>query len=112
MIAGTDMDSQLPDDAPGGTGEVQQKGREDPMRERPFALGEERVGEVVEGAPTTVAPVAFQTWSIMIAAPGIDIVAVTPGTVGRAICPPERMDIRVAGVGVEELVETGEHGHG
>ena len=45
----------------------------------------------------------------MIAAPRIDIVAVTPGTVERAILPPERMDIPVAGIGVEELVEMGEH---
>jgi hypothetical protein len=111
-IAGADMDAHLPRDAPGGTGEAQQKGREDPVRERSPALGEERVGEVVERAPTSVAPVAFQPRSVRIAAPRIDIVAVTPGTVERAILPPECMDIHVAGSDVEELMEMGEHWHG
>jgi hypothetical protein len=108
-IAGADMDTHLPRDAPGGTGEAQQKGREDPVRERSPALGEERVSEVVESAPTPVAPVAFQSRSVVIAAPRIDIVAVTPGAVERAILPPECMDIHVAGIDVEELVEMGEH---
>jgi hypothetical protein len=45
----------------------------------------------------------------MIAAPRINIVAVTPGAVERAILPPECMDIQVVGIDVEELVEMGEH---
>jgi len=45
----------------------------------------------------------------MRAAPRIDIVAVTPGTVERAIVPPECMAIHVAGIDVEALVEMGEH---
>jgi hypothetical protein len=44
----------------------------------------------------------------MRAAPRIDIVAVTPGTVESAILPPECRDIPVAGIDVEEWVEMGE----
>ena len=106
------MDTHRPRDAPGGTGEAQQKGREDPVRERSPALGEERVGEVGESAPTPVAPVAFQTRSVMIAAPRIDIVAVTPGTVERAIFPPQRMDVGLAWFETEALVDIREGRHG
>jgi hypothetical protein len=48
----------------------------------------------------------------MIAAPWIDLVAVTRRTVEYAIFPPARMDIDVASIDVEKLVEMGEHGHG
>jgi hypothetical protein len=79
--------------------------------ERPLALGEQGVGEVVEGAPTAVAPVAFQPGPVVVIAPATDGVALTTGTVERAIFPPERMDIGVARVGVEELVSVGEKRH-
>jgi hypothetical protein len=58
-IAGTDMDPQLSGDAPRRTRQAQEKGGKDPMRERPLALGEQRVGEVIEGTPTAMAPIAF-----------------------------------------------------
>jgi hypothetical protein len=35
--------------------------------------------------------------------------ALAPGTLERAIFPPKRMDIGVAGIDVEELVEMGVH---
>jgi hypothetical protein len=50
--------------------------------------------------------------SVVVCAPRTDIVALAPGTVEWAIRPPECMDIGMAGVDVEELVEIGEHQHG
>jgi hypothetical protein len=79
--------------------------------ERSFALGEQCVGEVVEGAPTVVAPVTFDPWPVVIIAPETDILALAAGTLERAIFPPKRMDIGVAGIDVEELVEMGVHRH-
>jgi hypothetical protein len=82
------------------------------MRERALALGQQRVGEVTEGAPTAVAPVAFQPGPVVAIPPRADVVALAPGAVERAILPPQRMEIGLAGVGTEELVEMGEHRHG
>jgi hypothetical protein len=79
--------------------------------ERSFALGEQCVGEVVEGASTAVAPVTFDPWPVVVIAPETDILALAPGTLERAIFPPKRMDIGVAGIDVEELVEMGVHRH-
>jgi hypothetical protein len=79
------------------------------VRQRPLALGQQRAGEVIEGAPTAVAPVAFNPWPVVIMAPRTDGVALAPGTLERTIFPPECMEIGVAGVNVEELVEMGEH---
>jgi hypothetical protein len=110
-IAGADIDTQLPGHTTRRTREAQQKSGEDPVDERPFALGEQCVGEVVEGAPTAVAPVAFDPWPIVVCAPRTDVLALAPGTLEWTIFPPKRMDIGVAGVGVEELVERGEHRH-
>ncbi len=75
------------------------------MRQRPLALGQQRVREVVEGAPTAVAPVTFQSWSIVVRAPGPNVVALTPGTVEQTIFPPQCMHIRLTLIGVEELMD-------
>jgi hypothetical protein len=80
------------------------------MRQRAFALGQHRVREVVEGAPTAVAPVTFQAWSIVIHAPGSHVVALTPGIAERTIFPPQCMDIRLTLVGIEGLMDIREHG--
>src|SRR5262245_756308 len=58
-IAGPDMDTYLPRDATGRTGKAQQKGGENPVRQRPLALVQQGIGEVVEGALAAIAPVAF-----------------------------------------------------
>jgi hypothetical protein len=76
---------------------------------RPLALGEQCVGEVVEGAPTAVAPVAFDPWPVVVIAPRTDVLTLATGTLEQAICPPKRMEIGVAGIDVEALVEMGEH---
>jgi hypothetical protein len=79
------------------------------MRQRPLALGQQRVGEVVEGASTAVAPVAFQPWTVVVHAPGTDVTALAPGTVERTISPSEHMDVGLTLFGTEELVDRGEH---
>jgi hypothetical protein len=73
---------------------------------------EQGIGQIVEGALAAVAPVAFASGSVVVLPPRIDVVTVTPGTLQGAIFPSERMDISVACVRVEELVEMGENGHG
>jgi hypothetical protein len=47
----------------------------------------------------------------VVIAPRTNGVALAPGTLERTIFPPERMEIGVAGINVEELVEMGEHQH-
>jgi hypothetical protein len=81
------------------------------MDKRTLALGEQCVGEVVERAPTTVAPVAFDPWPVVVIAPGTDGVTLATGTLEQVICPPKRMAIGMAGVDVEACVEMGEHRH-
>jgi hypothetical protein len=68
-IAGPDMDAHLSGDAARRARQAQQEGGENPVRERAFALGEQCVGEVVEGAPTAVAPVAFNPWPVVVIGP-------------------------------------------
>ena len=70
------------------------------------------MSEVVEGAPTAIAPVALDPCTVVVIALRADIVALATGTLKRAIFPSKRMDIGVAGVGIEKLVEMGEHRHG
>jgi hypothetical protein len=103
-IAGAHMHTQLPGDATGRTREAQQKGGQNPIRERPLALGEERLRQVVKGTPAVFAAVAFEARSVMISTPGTNLLAVAMGTLQGAIFPPQRMDIGVASVGMEELV--------
>src|SRR5712692_9119080 len=105
-------DTHFSGDAARRARKAQQKGREDPMRQRPLALGQQRVSEVVAGAPTAVAPVTFQSWSLVVRAPGPNVVALTPGTVERTIFPPQCVDVRVTLIGVEELMYVRENGHG
>jgi hypothetical protein len=70
------------------------------------------MGQVIEGALAAIAPVPFTSRAVMIDAPGIDVVALAPGTLQRALFPPERMDVGVTLVDVEELVDVREYRHG
>ena len=72
---------------------------------------EQGVGEVVEGALAAVAPVAFAPRAVVIGALGIDVVALAPGTLQRALFPPQRMNVGLTLFGVEELVDVREHWH-
>ena len=105
------MEAQLSSDAPGRTGETQQKGGEEPVRQRALAPMQQGRGEVVGGALTVMAPVAFAPGSILVCAPLANVVALAARTLQRTIFPPQRMDLRLALLGVEELVHMGEHWH-
>src|SRR5438128_9680765 len=99
------MDPQLFGNAPRRAGETQQKGRQYPVRERPLALVQQGVGEVIEGALAAVAPVAFAPGSVVVIPPRIDALALAPGTLEGPIFPPQRMDVSVALVNIEEVVD-------
>jgi hypothetical protein len=72
---------------------------------------EERIGQVVEGALAAVTPGAFAAGAVVVRAPGIDVLALAPGTLEWTIFPPQRMDIALTLVNVEELVDIREHRH-
>jgi len=63
------------------------------------------LGEVVAGALATVTPVAFAAGSVVVIPPRIDIPALTAGTLEGTIFPPQRMDVGLTLVDVEELVD-------
>jgi hypothetical protein len=82
------------------------------VRQRPLALVQEGVGEVIEGTLAAVAPVAFASGTIVVLPPRIDVLALAPGTLEGAIFPAQRVDVVVALSEVEEVVDVREHGHG
>jgi hypothetical protein len=113
-IAGPNVDAQLSGNAPGETGKAQQKGGENPVRHGPLALVQQGRGEVVdvEGALAALAPVAFAPRPVVVCTPGINVLALTPGTLKPTIFPPEGVNVRLALFGTEELVDIREHRHG
>src|SRR6266568_2654046 len=84
-IAGTHMDPHLPRDTPRRTGETEQKGRQNPVRQRPLALVQEGSGEVVEGALAAMAPGALASGSILVRAPAANVVALVARTLQRPV---------------------------
>jgi hypothetical protein len=70
------------------------------------------IGEVVEGALATMAPVAFAPGAVLVGAPLSNVVALAARTLQRTIFPPERPDVRLALFGVEEVVQMREYWHG
>jgi hypothetical protein len=70
------------------------------------------IGEVVEGALAAVTPVTFTPGSIVVIPPRIDVLALAPGTLEWTIFPPQRMDVDLTLVDIEELVDVREHRHG
>jgi hypothetical protein len=79
--------------------------------QRPLALGKQRLGEVIKGAPTAVTLVALGPRPIVIRPPGANLEAVTSGTLERMLFPSECMDVGLTLVDVEELVNVREHRH-
>ena len=69
------------------------------------------MGEVVEGPLAAVAPGALAPGAVVVRPPGIDVLALAPGTLERTLFPSERMDVGLTVFGVEELVDICEHGH-
>jgi hypothetical protein len=63
------------------------------------------MGQIIEGPLAAVAPVALAPRAVVIGTPGIDILALAPGTLERAFFPPEGMDVGLAVFGIEELVD-------
>jgi len=106
------MDPHLPRNPPRRTGETEQKGRQNPVRQRPLALVQEGSGEVVEGALAAMAPGALASGSILVRAPAANVVALAARTLQRPVFPPERMDVGLALFEAEELVQMGEYRHG
>ncbi|HEU0049471.1 MAG TPA: hypothetical protein VFQ43_17930 [Nitrososphaera sp.] len=98
------MDPHLPRDTPRRTGETEQKSCQNPVWQRPLALMEQGIGQIVEGALAAVAPVAFASGSVVVIAPGTNGLAVATGTLQWAIFPPQRMDVGLACIGTEKLV--------
>src|SRR5262249_34259149 len=72
-IARTAMHPQLSRNTARRTGQTQQEGGENPVRERPLALVQESIGEIVEGALAAVAPVAFASRPVVVHAPRVDV---------------------------------------
>jgi hypothetical protein len=110
-IARPAMHPHLPGNASRRTRQAQQEGRKYPVRQRPLAPVEQGLGEVVEGALAAVTPVAFAPGAVVVRAPRIDVLALAPGTLEWTIFPPQRMNVRLALCGVEEVVYMGEHRH-
>jgi hypothetical protein len=69
-------------------------------------------GEVVEGVLAAVIPVAFASRALLVRAPAANVVALAARTLQRTVFPPERMDVGLALVGVEEVVQMREDRHG
>jgi hypothetical protein len=70
------------------------------------------LGEVIEGALATMAPVAFAPGAVLVCAPLSNVVALASRALQRTIVPPECMDVRLALFSVEELVQIREYWHG
>ena len=66
---------------------------------------EQGSGEVVKGALATVTPVPFTPGAIVVRPPRINILALAPGTLEGTIFPPQRRDIGLTLVDVEEFVD-------
>ena len=75
------------------------------MCQRPVTLVQQSIGEVVEGALAAMAPLTFAPGSVLVCAPASNVVALASRALQRTVFPPQGMEIGVAGVGVEELVE-------
>ena len=69
-------------------------------------------GKIIEGPLATVAPVALAPRAVVIRPPGIDVLALAPGTLEWAVFPPECMDVGLALVSVAEVVQIREYRHG
>ena len=72
----------------------------------------QRAGEVIEGPLAVTAAIASASGAVVVIVPGTDLVILTPRTLQRPLFPVQTMDIGVAGVDIEELVQIREHRHG
>src|SRR5215813_8458802 len=100
------MDAQLSGNTPRRTRQTEQKGGEKPVGEGALAAVQECAREVIAGALAGLlfTAVALQARLVVIGPPGTNIVALTSGALERTIFPPQRMDVGLTLVDVEELV--------
>ena len=63
------------------------------------------MGQIVESPLAAVGPGALAPRAVVVCPPGIDVLALAPGTLEGPIFPPECMDIGLTLVDVEELME-------
>ena len=110
-IAGADLEPSCPGNASRRTRQTHQAGGKHPGRQRPLALMEQRVGEVIEGALAAITPVAFASRTVVVGTPRSHILALAPGTLAGTLLPPQRMDISVTLSDVEEGMDLREHRH-
>ena len=62
-------------------------------------------GAAIAGALAAVAPVAFTSGTVLVRAPLANVMALAPRTLEGTIFPPQRMDVGLTLVDVEELVD-------
>src|SRR5262245_32886726 len=107
------MDAQLSGNPPRRARQAQQKSGENPVCEGALAAVQECACEVIEGALAGLlfTAVALQSRLVVICPPGTNMVALTSGTLEGPIFPPQRMDVRLTLVDVEELMNVREHRH-
>ena len=111
-IAGPDMEAHFPGNAPGGTGEPQQKGGKAPVRQRSLAPMQQGISKVVEGPLTAMAPGACAPGALVVQAPLANVVALAARTLQRTLLPPERMEEGLALCSAEEVGPMREPRHG
>src|SRR5262252_10810788 len=106
-ITRADMNAQFSGDAPRRARQTEQKGGENPVGEGALAAVQECAREIIEGALAGLffTAVALQSRLVVICPPGTNLVALTSGALQGTIFPPQRMDVRLALVDVEELVK-------
>ena len=69
------------------------------------------MGQIIEGPLAAVAPVALAPGAVVVRAPGIDIATLAPGTLQRAIFPPQCVEVGLTLFCAEKLVDMGEKRH-
>lgn len=110
--AGAEMAPSFPGHASRRTRQAPQEGGEHPVRPRGLALVEEGVGEGMAGALAAIAPGAFASRAVGIGPPRSDVLAPAPGTLQGTLLPPQRMEVGVTLLDLEEGVDIREHRHG
>src|SRR5437762_2712896 len=70
------------------------------------------VGEGMAGALAAIAPGAFASRAVGIGPPRSDVLAPAPGTPQGTLLPPQRMEVGVTLLDLEEGVDIREHRHG
>jgi len=111
-IAGGEMEPSFPGTASRRTRQAQQASGENPGRQRPLALVEEGVREVVAGTLAAVTPGAFAAGAGGVRAPRLHVLALASGPLQGPIFPPQRLAIGVTLIDVEEGVDRRAHRHG